>query len=203
MEGARFCIECGTPVPEPKEALRQTEQRAAEQLREMAGEKEEAEREAEERSARILAEKEASDRNESEARQRAEVKAQDDLGPPNGSQREDSIDNTIPTSPDPTDVVDRPSITMQVNDLIEGYFRQTLHGNETCPICLVGCGQAGTEMVGFFRLKPDFVTAYTAEYYPVRAAAFDTQSALGENLKKKFHIKFDIFVNSFKHLGEL
>jgi hypothetical protein len=41
-------------------------------------------------------------------------------------------------------------------------------------------------MVGFFRLKPDFVTAYTAEYYPVRAAAFDTQSGLDKNLIKKF-----------------
>ena len=63
------------------------------------------------------------------------------------------------------------------------YFDAEILGKEAYPICLVGCGQAGSEMAGTFRMKPNFVPAYLPEYYPVRAITVDTQPAISRSLE--------------------
>ena len=73
----------------------------------------------------------------------------------------------------------------QIEQIISDYFAQAVHREEYHPICLVGCGQAGTELAGIFRLKPEFVPAYLPQYYPVRAVAMDTQANLSDNLKQR------------------
>ena len=57
---------------------------------------------------------------------------------------------------------------------------------ESHSICLIGCGEAGSKLAGVFRLKPDFVPAYLATHYPVRAVVMDTQSDLPENMNELF-----------------
>jgi len=79
--------------------------------------------------------------------------------------------------------------TLQIplrHEVVQEYFRFNLY-NEYYPICMVGCGEAGREMVGYLRLKPEFVAAYLPEYYPVRAAAFDTQISIFKSLDENFH----------------
>lgn len=72
--------------------------------------------------------------------------------------------------------------------IIDGYQRAVIGeepvviGQKADSICLIGCGEAGSRLAGFFRLAPDFVPAHLPKFYPVRAAAFDAQESLRERL---------------------
>ena len=68
-----------------------------------------------------------------------------------------------------------------VNQYQEESARREAHS-----ICLIGCGEAGSKLVGVFRLKPDFVSTYLAAHYPVRAVVMDTQSDLPEKMNELF-----------------
>ena len=67
---------------------------------------------------------------------------------------------------------------------LSDYFAEEIHAKEYIPVCLLGCGAAGTELAGTFRLKPDYVPAYLPKYYPVRAIAMDTQANISDLLKR-------------------
>ena len=54
----------------------------------------------------------------------------------------------------------RPQGGAAIEQILEDYFAEEVHAREYIPICLLGCGQAGTELAGTFRLKPDYVPAY-------------------------------------------
>ena len=68
-----------------------------------------------------------------------------------------------------------------VNQYQEESARREAHS-----ICLIGCGEAGSKLVGVFRLKPDFVSTYLASHYPVRAVVMDTQSDLPDKMNDLF-----------------
>ena len=75
-----------------------------------------------------------------------------------------------------------------IRNIVDGYQRAVIGGEPVVigqkadSICLVGCGEAGSRLAGFFRLAPDFVPAYLPKFYPVRAAAFDAQESLHDRL---------------------
>lgn len=71
-----------------------------------------------------------------------------------------------------------------IEDGLVDYFAEEIHSKEFTPICLLGCGAAGTELAGTFRLKPNYVPAYLPRYYPVRAIAMDTQANISDLLKR-------------------
>ena len=70
---------------------------------------------------------------------------------------------------------------------LEEYFANEIHTKEMAPICLLGCGEAGTSLAGYFRLKPDYVPAYLPHFYPVRAIAMDTQGDIRTRLKRRLN----------------
>ena len=65
-------------------------------------------------------------------------------------------------------------------------YQEEAARREAHSICLIGCGEAGSKLAGVFRLKPDFVSAYLATHYPVRAVVVDTQSDLPERMNELF-----------------
>ncbi len=75
-----------------------------------------------------------------------------------------------------------------IRNIVDGYqqavvgLEPTAIGQKADSICLIGCGEAGSRLAGFFRLAPDFVPAYLPKFYPVRAAAFDAQENLHDRL---------------------
>ena len=58
------------------------------------------------------------------------------------------------------------------------YLGNEVASKEHNSICLVGCGEAGSKLVGIFRLKPDFIAAPAPTLFPVRAVVMDTQPDL-------------------------
>ena len=74
-------------------------------------------------------------------------------------------------------------IENETANALEEYFASEIHTKEMSPICLLGCGAAGTELAGIFRLKPDYVPAYLPQFYPVRAIAMDTQANISDLLR--------------------
>ena len=77
----------------------------------------------------------------------------------------------------------RNRIETETASAMEEYFANEIHTKEMSPICLLGCGAAGTELAGIFRLKPDYVPAYLPQFYPVRAIAMDTQANISDLLR--------------------
>ena len=71
-------------------------------------------------------------------------------------------------------------------DELVAYFNEQVYQKEHYSICLLGCGEAGSNLAGIFRLKPDFVAAYAPTLFPVRAVVMDTQGNLGERMRDQF-----------------
>ena len=94
--------------------------------------------------------------------------------PPTQSIRQDTVSGqTNAANPEPAEINKQDAIDVAS----KGYFERVIRNDEHYPICLVGSGQAGTEIASAFRMKPQFVAHYLPELYPVRAATFDTQTA--------------------------
>lgn len=81
--------------------------------------------------------------------------------------------------------LNRLDIETVIEHAVLDYFAEEVYSKEFCPVLLVGCGTAGAELAGIFRLKPDFVSHYLPENYPVRAIAMDTQANISERLKRR------------------
>ena len=77
----------------------------------------------------------------------------------------------------------REHIEAETREALDSYFVEEIHAREMAPVCLLGCGEAGTELAGAFRLKPDYVPAYLPQFFPVRAIAMDTQANISDLLK--------------------
>ena len=79
----------------------------------------------------------------------------------------------------------RDHIESETRNALDSYFVEGVHTKEMAPICLLGCGEAGTSLAGYFRLKPDYVPAYLPQFFPVRAIAMDTQGDIHSRLKDR------------------
>ena len=75
-------------------------------------------------------------------------------------------------------------IEAETRNVLESCFVEEIHTREMAPVCLLGCGAAGTEIAGYFRLKPDYVPAFLPQFFPVRAIAMDTQANINDLLKQ-------------------
>ena len=84
-----------------------------------------------------------------------------------------------------TDRRGRGHIEAETRNALDSYFVEEIHTKEMAPICLLGCGEAGTSLAGYFRLKPDYVPAYLPQFFPVRAIAMDTQGDIHSRLKNR------------------
>ena len=81
----------------------------------------------------------------------------------------------------------RNHIEAETRNALDSYFVEEIHAKEMAPVCLLGCGEAGTSLAAYFRLKPDYVPAYLPQFFPVRAIAMDTQGDIHSRLKRRLH----------------
>ena len=79
---------------------------------------------------------------------------------------------------------------LESTDLVEG-LRYGLNSGvlrEQGAIRLIGCGQAGTRMAAVFRRRPDWISSYRKDVYPVNAISFDSQQeSLGRIIPPSSH----------------